>query len=58
MTLTGEQRSTWIEIYPSVILFTASDIDSVLGANPGIRSEKPAIKHLSYGTVIYLRSRV
>jgi len=53
MTIKGEERSTWREIYPSATLSTASNIYSILGANPGIRSEKPAINHLRYGTVIY-----
>jgi len=52
MLIKEEERSTWREIYASATLSTASNTYSVLGANPGIRSEKPAINHLRYGTVI------
>jgi hypothetical protein len=48
MILTGENRRTRRKTCPSVTLPTWTD----LGANPGLRGEKPATNRLSYGTAV------
>jgi hypothetical protein len=51
MTVTGEKHRTWRKTCPSATLSTKNPTWTALGMNPGLRSEKPTINHLSYGTV-------
>jgi hypothetical protein len=48
--LTGENRRTPKETCPSDTLPTTNPTWTALGANPGLRGEKPAANRLSYGT--------
>jgi hypothetical protein len=42
MILTGENRRTWRETYPSATLSTTNPTWTALGANPGFCGENPA----------------
>jgi hypothetical protein len=50
MILTGENRSTGRENFPTVILSTTNIMCIELKSNPGFRGDKPATNHLSRGT--------
>jgi hypothetical protein len=50
MILTGENRRTRRETCPNATLFTTYPTWIDLGANPGLRGERPATNRLSHGT--------
>jgi hypothetical protein len=50
MTLTGENRITRIATCPNTTLSTTKPIWTELGANQGLRGEKPTTSRLSHGT--------
>jgi hypothetical protein len=50
MILTGESRQAWRKACPNTTLSITNPAWTGLGANPGLRGEKPATNRLSYGT--------
>jgi hypothetical protein len=54
MLLTGENRRTPGKACPSATLFTTNPTWTALGANPGLRGEKPSTNRLNYGTTLVM----
>jgi hypothetical protein len=55
MILTGENRGTRRKTCPSATLSTTNPTWIDLGANPGLRGERPATNDLSHGTANFTR---
>jgi hypothetical protein len=52
MILTGENRRTRRKFRPSANMSTTNSTWTDLGANPGLRGERPASNRLSHGTAV------
>jgi hypothetical protein len=59
----GVNQRTWRETCPSATISTTNSTSTDPNVKPGLRGERPATSHLSYGTAqigtlkIYFRSR-